>query len=54
MTYDEEFANISPYTDEEAVAALKRLSHHPALPFITKYLFPNQPAGMISQALKHR
>lgn len=52
MTYDEEFANISPYTDEEAVAALKRLSYHPMLPFITKYLFPKQDPGMLGRTLR--
>lgn len=49
---DEEFANISPYTDEEAVAALKRLSLHPMLPFITKYLFPKEPAALLGKTLQ--
>ena len=52
MTYDEEFANISPYTDEEAVAALKRLSYHPMLPFITQYLVPKQDPGMLGRTLR--
>ena len=52
MKFEEDFANISPYTDEEAVAALKRLSHHPMLPFITKYLFPKQDPGMLGKALR--
>jgi hypothetical protein len=49
---DEEFANISPYTDEEAVAALKRLSHHPMLPFISKYLFPKERVNLLAKALR--
>ena len=49
---DEEFASISPYTDEEAVAALRRLSRHPMLPFITKYLFPDQPVNMLGKVLR--
>lgn len=49
---DEEFSSISPYSDEEAVAALRRLSRHPMLPLISKYLFPKQPAGMISEGLR--
>lgn len=48
---DLEFASISPYDDEEAVAALKRLSRHPALPAITKYLFPDLPANTLSSML---
>ncbi len=48
---DLEFASISPYDDEEAVAALKRLSRHPALPAITKYLFPDLPANTLSRML---
>lgn len=49
---DEEFANISPYTDEEAVAALKRLSHHLMLPFISKYLFPKERVNLLAKALR--
>ncbi len=49
---EEEFANISPYTDEEAVAALKRLSHHPMLPFISKYLFPKERVNLLAKALR--
>ena len=49
---DSQFASISPYTDEEAVEALKRLSHHPALPAISKYLFPDLPADMMGKALR--
>ena len=49
---DEEFTNISPYTDEEAVAALKRLSHHPMLPFISKYLFPKERVNLLAKALR--
>ncbi len=49
---EEEFADISPYTDEEAVEALERLSRHPALPMITKYLFPDLPASTLGDSLR--
>ncbi len=52
MAYDEEFASISPYTDEEAVMALKRLAHHRNLPIIMKYLFPAMPADAAKDILE--
>ena len=42
-----EFESISPYSDEEAVKAFSRVAHHPALPAISKYLFPGYPAGFL-------
>ena len=49
--YDEsEFGEIRPYTDAEAVEALKRVSRHPMLPVISKYLFPDLPAATLSHA----
>ena len=51
--YDEtEFGEIRPYTDAEAVEALKRVSRHPMLPVISKYLFPDLPAGTLNHLLR--
>lgn len=38
-----EFDDIRPYTDEEAVAVLEKLSHNPFLPIVSKFLFPDEP-----------
>ena len=40
---DYDFENISPYTDEEAVQALRRVAKNPFLPIVSKFLFPEQP-----------
>ena len=47
----ENLENIQPYNDEEAVAALHKLAHHPALPAISKYIFPEFPVSTIKQML---
>lgn len=47
-----EFESIGPYTDEEAVKALRRISHNPALIPISKYLFPELPAGALAEMLR--
>lgn len=47
----EDLENIQPYNDEEAVAALHKLAHHPALPAISKYIFPEFPVSTIKQML---
>ncbi|MBQ9450099.1 MAG: 1-acyl-sn-glycerol-3-phosphate acyltransferase [Bacteroidales bacterium] len=47
-----DFENIRPYTDEETVAAMERVSRHPMLPVISKYLFPDQPVGSLAQKLR--
>ena len=47
-----EFEDIRPYSDEEAVEALKRVSRHPALPTISKYLFPKQRGDMLGNMLR--
>jgi len=48
----DEFESISPYTDEQAVAALQRLSRHPALPAICKYFFPDVPVTVFKDELQ--
>ncbi len=49
-TYNVE--NIAPYTDEEAVAALGRVANHPSVPWISKYIFSNQPETYLRDILK--
>lgn len=47
-----EFESICPYTDQEAVKALNEVAVHPAIPFLSKALFPDQPAGFLANAIK--
>lgn len=47
-----EFEDIRPYSDEEAVEALKRVSRHPFLPMISKYLFPNNSVDSLAKLLR--
>ena len=47
-----DFGDIRPYTDEEAVEALGRVSRHPMTPVISKYLFPELPASALSKRLR--
>lgn len=46
------FESICPYNDEEAVKALGEVSRHPAVPVISKTLFPDKPAGFLGEALR--
>lgn len=46
-----EFESIRPYSDEEAVEALARVSRNPMLPIISKYLFPKQHAGFLARQI---
>ena len=47
-----EFEDIRPYSDEEAVEALNRVSRHPSLPIISKYLFPRSSSDTLAKALR--
>ena len=47
----ENLENIQPYNDEEAVAALQKLARHPAVPVISKYIFPEFPIGTLKKML---
>jgi len=47
-----DFGDIRPYTDQEAVEALGRVSRHPMTPVISKYLFPDLPASTMSHMLR--
>ena len=51
-TNTEEYSDIRPYTDEEAVEALGRVSRHPMMPVISKYLFSDLPASTLSHMLR--
>lgn len=49
---ENEFEDIRPYTDAEAVEALARMSRHPMMPVVSKYLFPSVPASAMSHMLR--
>lgn len=48
----EEFEEIRPYTEEEALEAFQRLSKNPLLPVISKYLFPHESISKLSNQLR--
>ena len=52
MTDLSEFEDIRPYSDEEAVQALGRVSRHPMLPIISKYLFPKSSVDTLAKTLR--
>ena len=43
---DDKFKEIRPYSDEESVAALKRIAAHPVLSQIAAFLFPGQDPAL--------
>jgi hypothetical protein len=47
-----DFEDIRPYTDAEAIEALARMSRHPMMPVVSKYLFPSLPASTMSHMLR--
>ena len=49
---ENEFESIRPYTDAEAEKALGRVSRHPMIPSISKYLFPDKPANTLKRRLR--
>ena len=49
---ENEFEDIRPYTDAEAEKALGRVSRHPMIPSISKYLFPDKPANTLRRRLR--
>ena len=46
------YEDIAPYNDEEAVAALAKVANHPNVPWISKYIFSNQPETYLRDILK--
>lgn len=47
----DDLENIHPYDDQEAVAALQKLARHPAVPVISKYIFPELPINTLRKML---
>lgn len=52
MSNELDYASISPYTDEEAVEALRRVAQNPFLPIVSKFLFPDEPFYTLRRLLK--
>ena len=52
MDLNSEFNDIAPFGDEDAAAALAQVSTHPAVPWVSKYIFPNQPETYLATILK--
>ena len=48
-----EFIDIAPFNDEEASAALTRLSNHPNTKWISKRIFPDQPDTFLGEILRN-
>ena len=48
-----EFDSISPYSDEEAVAALGKLADHPVVSEVSKSLFPKEKEDYLKNVLKN-
>ncbi len=49
---DTEFDDIRPFSDEEAVAGLSRVAHHPMIYAVSKYFFPREAPDTLSNMLK--
>ena len=47
-----QFEAICPYSDEEAVRALAEVSRHPAVPVISKALFPEERVSFLAESLR--
>lgn len=48
-----DFSDIAPFNDEEAAAALARVSIHPNVPWISKFLFPDKPNTFLGDVLRN-
>jgi len=48
-----EFMDIAPFSDEEASAALTRLSNHPNTKWVSKKIFPDQPETLLGEILRN-
>ncbi len=49
----DEFDNIRPYNDAEAVKAFHLVAQHPAVPKVSKQLFPDEPEDYLSKVLNN-
>lgn len=47
-----QFNDIAPFTDDEAAAALTRLSNHPNVPWISKFIFRDQKETYLRDILR--
>lgn len=47
-----EYSDIAPFSDEEAAAALTRLSNHPNTKWISKFIFPDKPESFLGEVLR--
>lgn len=52
MDFQEKIESIAPYTEEETMAAIKKLAAHPQNFFISKYLFPDEPADYMRKMMR--
>ena len=52
MDQNNEFNDIAPFGDEEASAGLAKVAEHPAVPWVSKYIFPNQPETYLRNILR--
>ena len=52
MDQNSEFNDIAPFGDEDAAAALAKVSNHPAVPWVSKFIFPNQPETYLGNILR--
>ena len=48
-----QFSEIAPYNDEEASAALSRVANHPNVPWVSKFIFPNQRETFLRDVLRN-
>ncbi len=48
-----EFSDIAPFGDKEAAAALARVSNHPNVPWVSRYIFPDKPASFLAEILRN-
>ena len=46
-----DFSDIAPFNDEETAAALARVSNHPNVPWVSKFLFPDKPKTFLRDML---
>lgn len=52
MDFKKKIESIPPYTEEETMEAIKKLSNRPEVFFISKYLFPDEPIDTLRKKLK--
>ena len=50
MENDNEFSDIRPYSDAEAVEAFAKIAEHPAVISVSKYLFPEEKPEFLREA----